>query len=143
MVSEGVLVDAGPLVAILSARDQFHDDCLREARTLRGPFYTSWPVIAEAVYLLKNRTAAVQKLLSRIRTLKLRILQLTADDIDGISAVLVRYADHHLDLADATLMYLAEREGIETVFTIDQRHFSIYRTSQGNSLILRPAIRSA
>jgi predicted nucleic acid-binding protein len=70
---------------------------------------------------------------------ELRLLQLDAADVDRISAILTQYADQDLDLADATLMHLAEREGMETVFTVDYRHFAIYRTSQGKRLSLVPA----
>jgi uncharacterized protein len=139
VAANGVLVDAGPLVAILSKRDQYHRVCISAAVNVRGPFYTSWPVIAEAAYLLRSRAEKIDKLLTRIRDGKLRLLQLDASDVDGISAILSQYADQDFDFADATLMYLAERERIETVFTVDYRHFSLFRTSQGKSLSLVPA----
>jgi predicted nucleic acid-binding protein len=113
--------------------------CVEAAKRLHGPFFTSWTVITEAAYLLKDRPDAVSKLLDRVRSLKLRLLQLSADDIDGVDGILKRYADQGLDLADATLMYLADREGLESVFTVDRRHFSVYRTRQGRSLSLHPA----
>ena len=136
--NRGVLVDAGPLVAILSERDQYHVTCFSEAKSLRGPFYTLWPVVTEAAYLLREEAGAVQKLLGRIRDSKLQLISLGADDADGISAILKQYADQDFGLADATLMYLAERDGIERVFTTDQRHFSIFRTSNGRALSLSP-----
>jgi predicted nucleic acid-binding protein len=139
VATKGLLVDTGPLVAILSERDQHHLVCVEAAKRLHGPFFTSWTVITEAAYLLKDRPDAVSKLLDRVRSLKLRLLQLSADDIDGVDGILKRYADQGLDLADATLMYLADREGLESVFTVDRRHFSVYRTRQGRSLSLHPA----
>ncbi len=139
MATKGLLVDTGPLVAILSERDQHHLVCVEAAKGLRGPFFTFWSVITEAAYLLRDRPEAVSKLLDRIRSLRLRLLQLSADDIDGIDGVIKQYADQAFDLADATLMYLAERDGLESVFTVDRRHFSVYRTRQGRSLTLYPA----
>ena len=138
MANEGVLVHTGPLVALLSERDQHHAACVSASKTLRGPFFTSWAVIKEAAYLLKDRQDAVGKLLSRVRASRLRILQLTADDVDGISGILTKYGDQDFDFADSTLMHLSQREGIESVFTVDQRHFSVFRTAQGNRLILVP-----
>lgn len=138
MANEGILVDTGPLVALLSERDQHHAACVAASKTLRGPFFTSWAVITEATYLLKGCQSAGEKLLSRVRDSRLRILQLTADDVDGMSGILTKYGDQGLDFADSTLMHLAEREGIESVFTVDQRHFSVFRTAQGNRLILVP-----
>ena len=138
MATDGVLVDAGPLVAILSVRDQFHRACTEAARTIRGPFLTAWPVIAEAAHLLKGRGDCVERLLELVRAERLRLLQVDSQDAAGISTILTRYSDQKFDLADATLMYSADRESVDTVFTVDHRHFSIYRTSRGQSLTVVP-----
>ena len=139
MAANGVLVDAGPLVAIISKRDQYHRACVAAASHVQGPFYTTWPVVAESAYLLRSRFEKVDKLLTRIRAGKIRLLPLDATDIDGISAILAQYSEQDFDLADATLMHLANRERIETVFTVDYRHFTVFRTSQGKQLSLLPA----
>jgi uncharacterized protein len=136
---KGVLVDTGPLVATANDRDPYHAACVAEASQLRGPFCTCWPVITEAAYLLKDRPSNVQTLLGWLRTSKLLLLSLETADIEKITDILIRYADQSFDLADAALMHLAYREGIETVFTIDQRHFSVYRTPNEKPLLLRPA----
>lgn len=138
MVHNGVLLDTGPLIALLSERDEHHDRCVEAAKSLRGPFFTSWPVITEAAYLLRDRPIAVQKLLAWICTSKIHLLQLATDDAKEIAQILVRYADQSFDLADVSLMWLVEREKIETVFTIDYRHFSVYRTKRGDPLSLVP-----
>ncbi len=49
-----------------------------------------------------------------------------------------RYASLGAQLADAALMYIAEREGINTVFTLDRRDFSVYRTTDGRALSILP-----
>lgn len=138
MAGSGILVDTGPLVAILSERDQHHAVCLATAKNLRGPFFTSWPALTEAAYLLRDRVEAVQSLLDRVRRGRILLLSLDASDVADISAILSKYADQRFDLADASLMHLAEREGIHTVFTIDRRHFSAYRTRNGSALSLLP-----
>jgi predicted nucleic acid-binding protein len=140
VAGKGVLVDTGPLVALLSADDQHHQACLDASKNLRGPFLTVWPVITEAAYLLRDRSDAIAKLLERVRIKKLGLLDLTAADVDGISRVLTDYADQQFDLADASLMYLSQREGIERVFTTDRRHFAVFRGEKGKPLTLFPAI---
>ena len=65
--------------------------------------------LTEAAYLLRNEGDAVEKLLTRISSARLRLLDLAADDVSGISAILRKYADQSLDLADATLMHLSRR----------------------------------
>ena len=138
MPHSGILIDSGPLVAILNERDDRHDICLTEAKRLRGKFYTSWAVVTETAHLLKREPGAIQRLLAWIRTSELLVFPITIDDVDGIAQILRRYADQNLDFADATLMHLAERERMQTIFTIDHRHFGIYRTKQRKPLIIVP-----
>jgi uncharacterized protein len=138
MATNGVLVDTGPLVATANERDPYHAVCVAETQTLRAPFYTCWPVITEAAYLLKDRPARVQTLLAKISSSILQILPLDAVDMKDIADILTRYADQKFDFADASLMYLAGRESIETVFTTDHRHFSVYRTPTAKALMIRP-----
>jgi predicted nucleic acid-binding protein len=138
MSGKGVLVDTGPLVAIIRKRDQYHAACVAEAKLIQGPFYTCWPVVTEAAYLLSDGPSEVQRLLARVRTSWLRLLQLDADDMQGVADILDRYADQRFDFADAALMHLAERESIGAVFTTDRRHFSIYRTKSKKPLVIRP-----
>lgn len=126
---------------MLNERDAHHDLCIAEASQLRGTFYTSWAVITEAAHLIKRDPQSIQRLLAWIRTSELLVLPLNVDDMDGIAYVLARFADQALDFADATLMHLAEREGIETVFTIDHRHFGVYRTQRNKPLIIVPTAR--
>jgi predicted nucleic acid-binding protein len=134
-----MLIDSGPLVALLSERDEHHVACINAAKQLRGPFYTTWPAITEAAHLLKAQADAVQKLLAWIRISEIRLCHLTAEDADGIAEILEQYSDQNFDFADAGLMYLANREGMPRVFTIDYRHFSIYRTKQGKPLSIVPS----
>jgi len=133
-----ILIDTGPLVALLSERDQHHAICVEAARFLRGSFCTSWPVVTEATYLLRDRPNVVQTLLRRVHAGRIVLLPLGPVDFPGIADILARYSDQGFDLADASLMYLAEREAIETVFTTDRRHFSIYRSPAGAPLTIVP-----
>jgi predicted nucleic acid-binding protein len=133
-----VLVDTGPLVPLISERDAYHFVCTEEAKSLQWPFYSCWPVITEAAHLLKTQTNAVQKLLSWIGLSEIQILQLSIADVDRISGILKRYCDQGFDFADASLMHLAERENMQKVFTIDHRHFSVYRTKKRKRLSIVP-----
>jgi predicted nucleic acid-binding protein len=137
-----MLVDTGPLVALLSADDQHHAACVAAAKQLAGPFYSIWPVVTEAVYLLRSRPNSVALLLAQIEAGKLFLADLTATDVTGIQSIFSRYADQGFDLADVALMHVAERDNIRREFTTDRRHFSLFRTSSGNPLELHPAIAS-
>jgi predicted nucleic acid-binding protein len=133
-----VLIDTGPLVAILYEKEEHHERCVQQMKELPATVRSCWPVITEAAYLLRASPAGVHTLLSRVELGRVEILPLTSGDAPSISAILKRYSDQGFDFADACLMHLAEREGIEYVFTLDRRHFSVYRPPSGRALVLLP-----
>lgn len=139
MISGPVLLDTGPLVSLLSMRDQNREVCRRQAEELTSGLWSCWPVVTEAAYLLRRTPGAVQGLLERIEAGDIQLLPLTAHDAPGVNAILRRYDDQNFDFADACLMYLVEREGIQHVFTLDRRHFNIFQPSSGKALNLLPA----
>lgn len=55
-----------------------------------------------------------------------------------MASCLQKYCDLQPQLADVSLVYLAERDGISTVFTLDRRDFSVYRIKQNQPLDLLP-----
>lgn len=59
-------------------------------------------------------------------------------DLPGIAAILAKYEGLRIQLADASLLHLANREGIETMFTLDRRDFSVVRLAHGKKLRLIP-----
>lgn len=132
------LIDTGPIVAILSEADQHHRRCVEELAGLRPPLWTCWPVVTEAQWLLRHDAQAVERLFRAFQSGLLALLP--ADDLamPWLSAFLRRYPKLEPDLADAMLVYLAEREGIHTVFTLDRRDFSIYRYSRNRRLNVIP-----
>jgi hypothetical protein len=125
-----VLVDTGPLVAILSRADEHHQRCVEALRELPGPLFSSWPVITEAVWLLRDYPQAVQQLLKSLGNGFVELLPLASLEADPIAAVLKKYEDLSPQLADASLVYLANRDGIDTIFTLDRRDFSVYRSAR-------------
>jgi predicted nucleic acid-binding protein len=133
-----VLLDAGPLVALLSSSDSFHVRCVEVLKSIEPPLYTSWPVLTEAAWLLRSKPALVERLLASGNTGLFKILPLTEEDGLAISAILKRYRNLKPQLADASLVYLAQREGIDTVFTLDLRDFHVYRYSAKRSFIVLP-----
>ena len=132
------LVDTGPLVAIASARDQHHQLCIEQLRGLRPPLLTCWPVITEAAWLLRHDAPAVERLFGSFETGLLRLLILDENAIRWLAKFLARYQKMGVQIADGALVYLAEREGIDTVFTLDRRNFSVYRLSNGRSVRVLP-----
>ena len=123
-----ILVDAGPLVALIDRGEQDHDLCLKTLSSLSAPMVTTWPAFTEAMYLLGSAGGwkaqeALWKLLER------GDLQLVALDTplqNRARALMTKYRDMPMDLADASLVALAEALELTRVFTLDS-DFQVYR----------------
>jgi uncharacterized protein len=122
-----ILVDAGPLVALVDADDQFHKRCVAALKVLREPLATVWPPLTEAMYLLGDLRKAQDAVWEMIARGVLQLLPLDAADVPRMRELMGKYADRPMDLADAALIRVAEREGTRKIFTVDREDFSIYR----------------
>ena len=137
-MSSQVLVDTGPIVAILSESDEHHEACVEQLQCIRGPLLTCWPVITEAAWLLRAHPLAVGRLLSSFNGRPFELVPLNEADLSGIAAILARYRGSGVQLADASLVHLANREGIETIFTLDRRDFGVLRAAHGKKFRVIP-----
>ncbi len=133
-----VLLDTGPLVALLELNDAWHEQCTDQLRSLAPPLLTSWPVLAEADWLLRTHPLAVQQMLHWVHTGVIRILPIGDDATVWIMAFLRKYRKLRPQLADASIVFLAEQEDIDTVFTLDRRDFSTYRFGRNRSFKVLP-----
>jgi predicted nucleic acid-binding protein len=134
------LIDTGPMVAIYSQDDANRERCSRALAKLTAPLLTCWPVLTEAAWLLRERPDALLRIFQGFDDGLFALPALNADDLPAITAILRRYEDIGLQLADATLVHLADREGIRTVFTLDRRDFSIVRLKRNRPLRLIPEV---
>jgi predicted nucleic acid-binding protein len=130
-----IIVDTGPLVALLRSDDEHHDAAKTVIGSTRAALLSTWPVITEACHFLGQ--GGKRALLTWIRRGGLRLVELNAEDVPRLDELIARYA--RMDFADATLVLLAEKTGITEVFTIDRRDFETYRTRAGKRFHLLPA----
>ena len=137
-MSGQVLIDTGPIVAILLESDEHHEACVEQLRRIRAPLLTCWPVITEAAWLLRAYPSAIRKLLSSFHGRPFELLPLGETDLPAIAAVLAKYEALRIQIADAALLHLANREGIETMFTLNRRDFGVLRLAHGKKLRLIP-----
>jgi len=133
-----VLADTGPLVAILSRSDEHHETCVEALRSLPGPLFSCWPVITEAAWLLRKTSGGVQQLLRSLDSGFVELLPLSSLDAKGVADIMKKYASLRPQLADAALVYLAGRDGIDTIFTLDRRDFSVYRSARKRPFRILP-----
>jgi uncharacterized protein len=125
-----VLVDTEPIVALLLTTDASQRG-VDELKSVSPLLFTCWPVLTEAAWLLRGRPVAA--LLRAVADGIFRILQLDETDAEGIVSVMNSYPKLRPQLADATLVHLARREGIDAIFTLDRRDFSVLRGNRGRS----------
>ncbi len=125
-----ILMDAGPLVAILHQDDRHHERCVATLQSLREPVGTTWPVLSEAMHLLRFSWEAQDALWDLIVTEALRLIPIDTADVPRMRQLMQKYRDLPMDLADAALVRVAEREGMRRVFTIDRRDFALYRPAK-------------
>ncbi len=133
-----ILVDAGPLVALLHRDDQHHQKCVETLTEIRDPLVTVWPAITEAMYLLNFSWRAQDALWELVQEETIRLLPVEADDHRRMRDLMRKYRMLPMDLADAALVAVAERERIRRIFTIDRRDFSIYRLAKLGKFMIMP-----
>ena len=122
-----ILVDAGPLIALVDANDQHHAECMAALKNMREAMATVWSPLTEAMYLLADQPRAQESLWEMVDRGALQLLALDPGDAPRIRELMHKYANRPMDLADAALLRAAEREGIRKIFTVDRRDFSVYR----------------
>jgi len=133
-----ILVDAGPLVSLIDRGEPDHERCVEVLSSLAAPMVTTWPALAEAMYLLGSAGGwkaqeALWKLLERG---DLQLVPLDASLQNRTRVLLKQYQDMPMDLADGSLVAAAEALGLTRVFTLDS-DFKFYRwTGKRKSEIL-------
>ncbi|WP_447977322.1 type II toxin-antitoxin system VapC family toxin [Candidatus Nitrospira bockiana] len=133
-----ILVDAGPLVALIHADDAHHDRCKAVLRSLQEPLGTVWPAFTEAMYLLNFSWKAQEALWEMIERGVVTLLAIGDGDLPRMRELMRKYRDLPMDLADAALVRVAERERMRRIFTLDRRGFQIYRPSRLGRFSLLP-----
>jgi predicted nucleic acid-binding protein len=135
-VREGVraLIDTGPLVAYFLAGDAYHDWALETFGALRLPAVTCEAVVAEACFLIARRKIPPARLIAFIENGVLQIGMSLAEEAAAARALMERYADVPMSLADACLVRLAEMTGLP-ICTLDS-DFTVYRAHRNRALDL-------
>ncbi len=138
-----VLIDAGPLIALIDKADPTHQNAVATFRSFKTPPLTTWPCLTEAFYFIGNCCGwpGQKALLSLLAKDALRVHAAAADELRRISELMEQYHDNPMDFADASLVTLAELQGLNKVFTIDSGFyvFRLYGKSSFEVLLLTPS----
>ena len=126
MAAKG-LIDTGAILAFLDRDDSWHERCVVSLSTLRLPLATSAAVLTELFHLLRSQPLQRAMAWNFVRSAAVTVLAIDDADLPALEALMCKYADRPMDFADATLVHLARRESLTTVFTIDHDDFETYR----------------
>jgi predicted nucleic acid-binding protein len=127
-----ILVDTGPLVALFDPADGSHQHCVRILARIDEPLCTTVPVLTEAFHLLAPGSTGSQRLMDFVVAQGIELWYLDDSTLTRAFDLMVRYADQPMDLADASLVVLAETLRLRKVFTVDRCDFSTYRIQRGH-----------
>lgn len=122
-----LLLDTGPLVALLDRSERNHGRCRDFFQGFRGRLLTTEPVLTEAVYLLGPTFANQKPVLDFVLQGGAELVPLSHSLLKRSATLMAKYADVPMDFADATLVALAEEAAIHDVLTLDRRGFTVYR----------------
>ena len=122
------LVDAGPLIALIDRDDADHEACVDVLEDLSAPLVTTFAAFTEAMHLLGDRAGwAGQDALWRLQSRGDLVLHtVEGETLDRARKLMQKYRDLPMDLADATLVALAEELKLRRIFTLDG-DFTVYR----------------
>jgi predicted nucleic acid-binding protein len=131
------LADAGPLVALVDRGEPEHRACREALGRLRGPLLTTWPAFTEAMYLLGEAGGwTAQEALWRLLRHGDLVVEMP-QRLERMAVLMSKYQSLPMDLADASLVALAEERALTTVFTLDG-DFRVYRLPRGKTFTIVP-----
>lgn len=130
-----ILVDTGPVVALFNPEDASHRRCREVLQTLREPLATTVPVLSEAFHMLSPASRGADALRDFIARGGATVWFFDGAALLRAFELMEQYADHPMDLANASLVVAAEALATTRIFTIDRQDFLTYRVRRGHRLV--------
>ncbi len=131
---KNTLIDAGPLIALFSKNDRYHDKMVSFLKEYPGGLITTWPVITETCHMLDFDVRAQLAFLEWLNRGAVQIYDIKTHEIKEIIELTKKYSDIPMDLADATLVLLSHRLKIREIISIDS-DFAVYRTIKKEKIL--------
>jgi hypothetical protein len=140
-MTANALIDTGAILALLDRTDRWHRICVDAFAQLRLPLLTSEAVLTELFHLVGDSRHEMEAAWRLVRSGAIALAKIEDAELSQIQALMSRYWDRPMDFADATLVYLANREGLSTIFTVDRADFDTYRIEGRRRFRVIPASR--
>jgi predicted nucleic acid-binding protein len=135
------LIDTGAILALLDRTDRWHQVCVDAFEQLRLPLVTSEAVLTELFHLVGDSRHEMEAAWRLVRSGAIVLAAIEDSELPQIQALMSRYADRPMDFADGTLVHLAKREALSTIFTVDHADFDTYRIEGRRRFRVLPASR--
>lgn len=132
MTSSPIIADTGFWVALTNKHDIHHSRAVEVLGSLERRLITTWPVLAETCHILLRRAGITTQrrfLESWIRE-SFDVFDLNASHVTRMASLMTRYEALPMDLADASLVVLAEDNNCGDILSTDRRDFQTYRWKQ-------------
>jgi hypothetical protein len=126
-MAANALIDTGAILALLDRTDGWHQPCVDAFQHLRLPLITSEAVLTELFHLVGGDRRETEAAWKFLRSGAVAMAEIGDSELPDVQALMSRYWDRPMDFADATLVYLARRESLATIFTVDHADFETYR----------------
>jgi predicted nucleic acid-binding protein len=134
----GALIDTGALYAFLDASEPWHEQCRLAVAEAPLPLVTTAAVLTELFHFVMKRMRNQEIAWRLLRTGQIEVRAIDDADLPALDALMHRYADRPMDFADATLVHVAEQEGLKTILTIDHADFATYRIGRNAKFRILP-----
>lgn len=132
-----ILLDTGPLVAVIDSGDQEHRQCVDLWNDMADRCLTTEAVVTEATHLV-GRAGAASLPLELLLAARIPIVPLERAGHEHAVRLMRRYATVPMDYADASLVIVADALRLKTVFTLDRKGFRTYRSGTGSPFVMLP-----
>lgn len=135
-----ILLDTSGLLSALDDSQNHHREAAASLAAAQPPLLLSPFVLAELDYLIASRVGSPTRvrLLEEVMRGAYALEPMVAKDIARAHAIIERYADLAISLADASIVVLAQRHRVRDVLTLDERHFRTL-SAAGKPFRLLPA----
>jgi len=127
------IIDSGPLIALFDKNDKYHQVVVDFFRDFQGEFITTWAVITEVTHMLDFNLKVQIDFLKWVEFGALTLYNIEQSELREIIRMMSKYTNVPMDLADSSLMYIAQKERITDIVSIDS-DFDIYRTIKKEAL---------
>lgn len=134
----GALVDTSAFYAFLDINEPSHERCRLAFAEAPLPLVTTPAVLTELFHLVIRRRRDQRAAWRMLRNGRVQVRSMEQADLPALEALMTRYADRPMDFADATLVHVAERNGLRTILTIDHDDFETYRIGRNAKFRILP-----